>query len=150
MIRFEAEQLKTITDAAECAYPDECCGLLAGRTDVDGAVRVSRVVASRNVAETKKRDSFEVDPQVRFDLMRALDDAGGERLVGHYHSHPDHPARPSERDLAMAYEPELIWVIVDVSRGRAQDTAAFALTADGAAFQEIPLYVAPPSTGSLP
>jgi proteasome lid subunit RPN8/RPN11 len=148
MIRLGALQLKTITDAAEHAYPAECCGLLAGFRDGSGLIRVSRVVASRNVATTSHRDSFEVDPQVRFDLMRACDDAAGEMLVGHYHSHPDHPARPSARDLAMAYEPDLAWIIVGVAGGRVEATNAFLLAPDGKTFREIELTVEPWSEGN--
>jgi len=140
MIHLTNDQLAAITGAAEAAYPDECCGLLAGFA-VDGGWRVSRVVESRNVTESDHRDSFEVDPQVRFDLMRALDDDAGERMIGHYHSHPDHPARPSERDRAMAYEPELVWIIVSVAEGRAQATGAFRLNAAGDAFDEIDITV---------
>lgn len=147
MIRLGAPQLKAITDAAEHAYPTECCGLLAGFRDGSGVIRVSRVIASRNVATSSHRDSFEVDPQVRFDLMRACDEAAGEQLVGHYHSHPDHPARPSARDLSMAYEPDLVWVIVGVAEGRAKATNAFLLAPDGKAFREIELAVEPTTEG---
>lgn len=140
MIRLTAHQFATITRAAEAAYPDECCGLLAGH-EIDDGWRVSRVVESRNVAQGDHADSFEVDPQVRFDLMRALDEAGGERMIGHYHSHPDHPARPSERDRAMAYEPELVWIIVSVADGRTEATGAFRLNPEGDAFDDIDIVI---------
>ena len=143
MIRMAPDQLKSITDAAERAYPHECCGLIAGYQGKPGSFRVSRVVESRNVAESDRHDSFEVDPQVRFDLMRACDAATGERLIGHYHSHPDHPARPSQRDLAMAYEPDLVWLVVGVADGHAEAANAFMLASDGKAFREIPLEIEP-------
>jgi proteasome lid subunit RPN8/RPN11 len=142
MIQLSPSALHKITDAAEKAYPDECCGLLAGWRHSDNALSVSRVVASCNVAAGKTHDSFEVDPQVRFDLMRELDEAGGEEeIIGHYHSHPNHPAEPSARDLAMAYEPDLIWVIVALQDGRATETTAHALAPDGSQFQRIPLSI---------
>lgn len=150
MIRLDESQLKAITDAAERAYPAECCGLLAGFDGNEGSVRVSRVVASRNVAQSSHADSFEVDPQVRFDLMRACDGTVGERLVGHYHSHPDHPARPSERDLAMAFEPGLVWIVVGVAGGHAEAARAFRLRPDGSAFLEIPLHIEPQTQGPNP
>jgi proteasome lid subunit RPN8/RPN11 len=142
MIKLSTSALKKITDAAVQAYPHECCGLLAGRRYSDASSSVSCVVASPNVAAGKTHDSFEVDPQVRFDLMRKLDDAGsGEEIIGHYHSHPNHPAQPSARDLAMAYEPDLIWVIVAVQNGQATETTAHVLEADGSQFQQIPLSI---------
>ena len=98
MIRLTLTQLEDINTQAARAYPNECCGLIAGTRAVDGTVTVTRIVPSPNVliGEGAKggRDRFEVDPQVRFDLMRALQDTA-EDIVGHYHSHPDHPAKPS-------------------------------------------------------
>ncbi len=147
MLRIDTEQMRAIEAAAERAYPAECCGLLAGFAEDADALRVSRVVISRNVTTSDARDSFEVDPQVRFDLMRACDAGAGERLIGHYHSHPDHPAKPSARDLAMAFEPELVWVIVGVADGRADCAKAFRLGSDGKAFREIELQVRPSTDG---
>ncbi|MDH5748586.1 MAG: M67 family metallopeptidase [Rhodospirillales bacterium] len=110
--------MNEITAFAEAAYPDECCGLLAGHGDGAGDLIVTRVVASANVNEVRSHDRFEVDPKVRFDLMRELD-GGPDRIIGHYHSHPDHPAKPSGHDLDMAFEPDLVWLILSVMNGRA-------------------------------
>lgn len=138
MIVVPAAALARIAAAAEAAYPRECCGLLAGRAAEAGGLLVTRVVASRNVAPGDRRDRFEVDPQVRFDLMRALAD-GDERLVGHYHSHPDHPAVPSATDRAMAHEPDLIWLITAVAAGRATATRAWIPVPEDPGFREVPL-----------
>lgn len=144
MITIPEGVSKAITDAAENAYPHECCGLLTGWHDRSGATRIHRMVASRNLAATDTRDSFEVDPQVRFDLMRELAAAStGETLVGHYHSHPDHPARPSQRDLAMALEPDLIWLIVGVNAGIATEITAHKIDESGSQFHQLPLHVEP-------
>lgn len=138
MIILPSDYLKRMTDFAETAYPKECCGLLAGRETADGLL-VTRLVDSLNVSASDVRDSFEVDPKVRFDLMRALEDSDGERIIGHYHSHPDHPAQPSARDLAMTYEPEFVWLIVSVIGGQAVQTTAHRLDEDRRRFHEIPL-----------
>ncbi len=141
MIVIPAGLMKQITDAAERAYPEECCGLLAGIEEPSGTTRITRVAASDNVAEGARRhDRFEVDPKVRFDLMRQLAD-GPERMVGHYHSHPDHPARPSEQDRKMAFEPDLVWLIVAVDKGRAAETTAHELDPAGRRFKERPLRI---------
>ncbi|MBK8906598.1 MAG: M67 family metallopeptidase [Rhodospirillales bacterium] len=127
MIIVPGAVVEEIAAAAEAAYPEECCGLLIGRTDNEDSasdrIRVTRAVASRNVATEPRRDRFEVDPAVRFALMRELGE-GPERIVGHYHSHPDHPAEPSARDAEMAFEPDLVWVIVSVAGGRVVDMRA--------------------------
>lgn len=137
MITVPAQMLKQICDAAEAAYPREACGLLIGRRRAAEIV-VTRVVASDNLAPADENDSFEVDPQVRFDAMRAAE-AAGEEIVGHYHSHPDHPAQPSTRDLSMAYEPELAWLITSVVAGQAVQTTAHVLDAQARQFRAVPL-----------
>lgn len=147
MIRIPAPCLRAIRAAAEAAYPDECCGLLIGRDGNAGDILVTAVEPSPNRAAGDRRDSFEVDPQLRFDVMRRLDAAnatGGQaaRIVGHYHSHPDHPAQPSARDLEMAYEPEMVWVIVAVEGGRAAGIRAHRLDETAGRFREIELAAA--------
>jgi proteasome lid subunit RPN8/RPN11 len=128
--------LERIVDDSEHAYPEECCGLLVGEGDPTGTVTVTRVVSSPNVASSGKGDSFEVDPKLVFDLMRELG-GGVHRIVGHYHSHPDHPARPSRRDVEMAWEPEMVWLITSVIGGRAERTTAHLIDRDRGRFREI-------------
>jgi proteasome lid subunit RPN8/RPN11 len=132
-----------IAALAEAAYPGECCGLLVGFVEGDGAVYVHRMEPSPNVAEGDKRDRFEVDPKLRFELMRELGD-GFDQIVGHYHSHPDHPPEPSAHDLAMAFEPDLVWVIQEVRGGRAGRLAAHRLERPQTAeprFEECPIAI---------
>jgi [CysO sulfur-carrier protein]-S-L-cysteine hydrolase len=138
MITIAARSMEQITKAAEDAYPNECCGLLAGLGAQDRDITITRVQPSDNVAEERIQDRFEVAPKVRFDLMRELEN-GPERIVGHYHSHPDHPAKPSDHDLKMAFEPDLVWLIVAVTKGKAADCKAYRVNEDATAFQETPL-----------
>ena len=138
MIVLPPALLKAIVDAAEAAYPDECCGLLVGRTAPAGDIYIRRVEASPNVVDGDPARRFEVDPQLRFDLMRELAD-GDMRLVGLYHSHPGHAAQPSEHDLSMAWEPELVWLITAVHDGQAVLTTAHVLDDGGRQFRPVDL-----------
>lgn len=144
MIRLTLSQLETINAQAEQAYPQECCGLLAGTRQEDGIVTVTRVVPSPNVLVEEDGndglDRFEVDPQVRFNLMRDLGDTQ-EEIIGHYHSHPDHAAKPSEHDLDMAFEPELIWLITAVISGHAGKTRAWQLNRDTREVRAVELQI---------
>lgn len=145
MIRLPDPLRARILAAAEAAYPEEGCGLLAGRDAADGTSVVTRLAESVNVADGDRRRTFEVDPKVRFDLMRTLEgDAGGERILGHYHSHPDHPAEPSATDLGMAFESDLVWLIVGVEAGRATALRGFRLNAAADGFEEIEVTTADP------
>ena len=83
-------------------YPQECCGLLLGRVN-DGVVHVDEVVQARNANTERARDRFELDAQ---DVLRADEQARARALdvVGVWHTHPDHPARPSATDRAHAWD----------------------------------------------
>ncbi|KQM65658.1 hypothetical protein ASE75_05285 [Sphingomonas sp. Leaf17] len=83
----------------------EVCGLLLG----DGqAIRLAR--ACRNVAADPAR-RFEVDPAALLAAHR-LARSGGERVLGHYHSHPSGRAVPSPRDAADGVPDGSLWLIV--------------------------------------
>jgi proteasome lid subunit RPN8/RPN11 len=61
-------------------------------------------------------------------------------LIGFYHSHPDHPARPSQFDLEHAW-PNFSYPIVSVLDGRAADLRSWRLRADRTAFDEEPIHI---------
>jgi proteasome lid subunit RPN8/RPN11 len=109
-------QRLTITAAVDAAirahgqetYPHECCGALVGR---DGFV--SAVVALPNTTDEGPRRRFMVRPSDYQLAERRATELGGE-LLGFYHSHPDHPARPSQYDLDHAW-PTFAYIIVAVA-----------------------------------
>lgn len=123
-----------IRAAARAAYPNEGCGLLVGQGE-----RVTRMVPSPNIAP-RGRDRFEIDPRVRLALMKELRGTD-ERLIGHWHSHPDTAPIPSATDVAQAYEPALLWVICGVSGSGATALKAWKLLSNEGRFTPIPLIV---------
>lgn len=98
------EILNGLLEAADAAPDREICGLLFGSENC-----VARAEPVDNVAENPS-DTFEIDPRALFAALRA-ERAGGPRLIGHYHSHPNGSAEPSARDLAAA-EPGKYWLII--------------------------------------
>jgi proteasome lid subunit RPN8/RPN11 len=91
--------------AAEAASPArEICGLMFGSD-----THIERVEATANVAPDPRR-AFEIDPSALFAALRAMRQ-GGDRLIGHYHSHPGGSPIPSTTDLAAA-EPGKLWLIL--------------------------------------
>lgn len=140
-IRIPDALVIAMMQAAEAASPRECCGLLIGRGGGNGDFIASGAAPSPNVAKGDHKDSFEIDPQVRFDVMRKLGD-GPEKIIGHYHSHPGHAGEPSARDLEMAFEPEMVWLIVAVENGLAQRPRAHIVNPAGTGFREIELQPA--------
>ena len=113
----------------EATYPHECCGALVGR-----AGRVEATVALPNTTEEGPRRRFLVRPS---DYRLAEGRAGelGRELLGFYHSHPDHPAKPSQYDLDHAW-PTFAYVIVAVASGAAGDITVWWLTDDRSTFEE--------------
>lgn len=127
MIQLTKEQLDQIGTEAVLAYPAECCGLLVGEKDHDTHT-LKRIVPSINLLKNQDNNYFEINPQTRINVERELRNTT-EHIIGHFHSHPDQPATPSKTDIKMAYEPELIWLIVAVSKGKVKNISAYQLNA---------------------
>ncbi len=110
-------------------YPHECCGGLVGRGDA-----VIALVPLPNTTEEGPRRRFLVRPSdYRLAEKRASElDA---ELLGFYHSHPDHPARPSQYDLDHAW-PTFAYAIVSVQQGRGEQMTVWFLADDRSAFIE--------------
>jgi proteasome lid subunit RPN8/RPN11 len=108
-------------------YPHECCGALLG---IDG--ELSREVRALYKLVNRRTDSprnrFSVTSDDVRDAERAAQQAGLE-VVGWYHSHPDHPALPSEFDREHAW-PWYSYVIVSVVKEKAETMASWRLTDD--------------------
>jgi proteasome lid subunit RPN8/RPN11 len=113
----------------KAAYPDECCGALIG-----SGSSVLAAVALDNKTTSGARRRFLVEPaDYRQAETRAR--AAGAELLGFYHSHPDHPARPSQFDLDHAW-PNLSYVIVAVETGQPRAMTSWRLKDDRSAFNE--------------
>ncbi|MDR1314458.1 MAG: M67 family metallopeptidase [Deltaproteobacteria bacterium] len=138
----DAEAL--VRSEAEAAYPYECCGLVMGVLDgQDGDLRKGSalvVVANAREGDARRR-RFSIGPE---DFLRAEREAArlGLDVIGVYHSHPDHPAVPSEYDLSHAL-PFYSYVIVSVEGGRAGDMTSWRLAPDRSSFAPEPLEVDP-------
>jgi len=106
--------LQTIIDHCNVGYPDEACGILAGRND-----RVKRVYSMVNARPGPV--SYEMDPEEQFRVMKDIREAGLE-MVGLFHSHPGGRAYPSSVDVEKAYwpgtqlpnYPEAVYVIISL------------------------------------
>ena len=127
----------TITSAVDAAirahgqetYPHECCGALVGR---DGFA--TAIVALPNTTDEGPRRRFMVRPSDYQLAERRATELGGE-LLGFYHSHPDHPARPSQYDLDHAW-PTFAYIIVAVANATATDMTVWYLLEDRSRFEE--------------
>ncbi|HTH17219.1 MAG TPA: M67 family metallopeptidase [Magnetospirillum sp.] len=149
ILQTDTAQLKAMVDAAEAAWPAEACGLIIGRGKGQ-LVRVTRVVPAPNLLAASG-DRFELDPAVRIQVERELREAGGkDRIIGHYHSHPDGSSEPSATDRASAHEPDLAWVIIGVVDGQAIHTQAHRMDSKRNAFRPVPMRISKKSACATP
>jgi proteasome lid subunit RPN8/RPN11 len=111
-------------------YPNECCGALIA----SGSTIVEAFPLPNTTAEGPRR-RFLIGPN-DYRMAEARATARGGTLAGFYHSHPDHPARPSETDLAQAW-PNLTYIIVAVRDGSPEDLRFWRLREDRSGFEEI-------------
>lgn len=118
------------------AYPEEGCGVLLGR-EVNGVREVDRIVELDNQREASRHNRYVISPE-QFLRAEQAARAAGLDVIGFYHSHPDHPARPSAFDLEHAW-PWYSYVIVSVEAGRVADVRSWRLRDDRAAFEPEPL-----------
>lgn len=118
---------------ARRGYPRECCGLLLGRGQEDGQHVVLYHHPTHNLASGD--DRFEIDPEDYLAAESAAKSAG-IAIVGVWHSHPDHPARPSPTDRALAW-PGWSYLIVSVNGGKVAELRSWRFLGDDFAEEEI-------------
>lgn len=139
---------ETVLDAIRAhgaeAYPEEGCGFLLGAVkDGTNVVRATRRVENRQDVNRERRYLIAPD-----DYRTAQREAAAQELdiVGFYHSHPDHPAEPSETDLEQATFPGYTYVIVAVDDGTPTDLTAWTLSPDRSRFEREDISLETPAT----
>jgi len=95
------------------SFPDECCGFFFGKEEA-GERMVTEILVVNNSKEGDKRRRFEIAPKDYLNAERFAEDKGLE-LLGVYHSHPNHPALPSEQDRVAA-QPYFSYIIISVKQ----------------------------------
>ncbi len=125
--------LQTIGRHASVSYPDECCGVLIGRAQAN-ATFVERVLSVGNEREDSRHNRYLISPET---ILAAHKEARalGLDVVGYYHSHPDHPARPSDFDREHAW-PGVSYLITSVQQRNVVDTRSWRLNDDRESFDE--------------
>ncbi len=110
MIQITREVFNNIIDHAERDAPIEACGYLAGK---DGIITESYSLT--NIDNSPEHFSF--DPAEQFGVVKKAR-SNGLQIIANYHSHPLTPARPSQEDIKLAYDPNISYVIVSLADGK--------------------------------
>lgn len=133
MIYISEELVEKIRRHAVQTYPDECCGAIVGSFgERDKNVTDVLPLQNRRSGREARRRYLATAEDVR-----AIEQAAGERqqdVLGFYHSHPDHPARPSEFDREHAL-PWYAYIIVSVGGAGPTEVACWTLSDDRSGFQ---------------
>jgi proteasome lid subunit RPN8/RPN11 len=146
-LRLNKTHLESIRAHGSRDYPSECCGILLGKAEGDEKVvaevarlanlrhdpaRAQELLPVDDLGRETEKNRFLIDP---LDQLRAEKDARkrGLEVLGYYHSHPDHPARPSNYDRDHAW-PWYSYVIIAVERGVPKELTSWVLAEDRSAF----------------
>lgn len=129
MIVLTEEQKKAINAHGEATYPNECCGIMLGDVLADGTKVLKELLPVDNSREDEEQyHRFEIKAE---DLLKAEKVAASRQLdvIGFYHSHPDHPSKPSEYDRSHAFL-FYSYIIVAVEKGKAAAFTSWELNKD--------------------
>ncbi len=126
------QALRVMKQHAGRDYPHECCGFLVGRIKRAGKKGREAVIEeaqpTENINRERAHDRYEIHPLAYKRLEDSLQGTGRE-ILGFYHSHPDHPSRPSATDLQLfGGWPGYIYVIIGVD-GKGQQKKKYRVTA---------------------
>jgi proteasome lid subunit RPN8/RPN11 len=133
MIRINSEAWETMVAHAQSTFPDECCGVMIGKTE--GEVKnVTSAIAVENAYKGKQEDRYEIRPE---DLLAVDKKARGQGLdlIGIFHSHPDCDAYFSKTDLENSC-PWYSFVVLSIKGGKFDHANCFLPNADQTAAEK--------------
>ncbi|MBE9031582.1 M67 family metallopeptidase [filamentous cyanobacterium LEGE 11480] len=151
-LHLTKDQISQLEQHARSTYPQECCGVLVGHC-TPASWQVNQIYAVANAwstgclppdIETQPKnphspaDRYWIAPADLFQIMKSSR-ADGLQIIGIYHSHPDHPALPSECDRRLAW-PEYCYVILAISQGQVHEQRCWQLDATQQ-FQEVTIAI---------
>jgi len=134
-LQLSDEVLARIHAHGEESYPEEGAGFLLGQDSGNGARAVTSIFPLTNSREDEARyNRYLITPE---DYLKAelTADKLGLSLIGVFHSHPDHPNRPSEFDREWA-QPFFSYIITSINEGKAVESRSWRLTEDRTKFDE--------------
>lgn len=135
ILQLTEELLTQIHAHGEQAYPEEGAGFLLGAYEDNAKREVTAIFPLANSREDEARHNrYLITPE---DYLKAelAADGLGLSLIGVFHSHPDHPNRPSEFDREWA-QPYFSYVITSVQSGKAIESRSWRLVEDRSKFEE--------------
>jgi proteasome lid subunit RPN8/RPN11 len=117
-------------------YPEECCGIIIG-TILNGRRVITEVRETKNTHSENHTRRYLISPD---EYRKAEEHARSEKkeIIGFYHSHPDHPAIPSDFDREYAW-PWFLYIIIEIRNADIREIRGWQLHDDRSGFKEIKL-----------
>jgi proteasome lid subunit RPN8/RPN11 len=137
--RLSSDVAAKIRAHGEETYPHECCGALLGREVTDDLREISALFPLVNRRDDSPRNRFSVTSEDVRDAEKAAREKGLD-VLGWYHSHPDHPAKPSQYDQDHAW-PWYSYIIVSVANGEPQYMTSWRLSDDRSGYTSEDLQI---------
>lgn len=109
MLKIKREAYRQIIKSAREVFPNEACGYLAGK---DGIITHCFPITNTDASP----EHFSFDPHEQFEVLRKTRELGLV-IIANYHSHPQTPSRPSEEDIRLAYDPDIVYGIISLASG---------------------------------
>jgi proteasome lid subunit RPN8/RPN11 len=110
MIKIKTEMFNKMVSYAKEGAPNEVCGLFAGNIK-DSEKTISEIYYLHNVDESPEH--FSMAPEDQFAAIKDIREKNIV-LLGNFHSHPASPARPSQEDIRLAFDPTLSYIIISL------------------------------------
>ena len=138
-LKIGAGDVGHIHDHANETYPEECSGVIVGMDVGEIKIVVDVWRAENTFEEDERGHRFLIDPKeyIAFEKQARVRDMD---ILGVYHSHPDHPAEPSDYDREHAW-PSWSYVIASVSGNGVEDVRSWILKDDRSGYEEEPILV---------
>lgn len=136
-LKVQKPVMEKILDHVRETYPHECCGLMVGDSYDSKEVKDYRIIP--NINKERANDRYIMDPHVFNKVDEELREKKLE-ILGIYHSHPDHPSRPSEFDRAHAW-PIYSYVVIACEKGKKTQAQSWVINESTEQFEEEPLEI---------
>lgn len=132
MLRIKKSLIEKINAHMEKIYPHEACGLIIGTIENEKVAKTFRPCTNLN--RDRAEDRYELDPEEMLVVQQELE-GGPLDIIGIYHSHPDHPSRPSRFDTDHAW-PRYSYMIASVQKGAVVKLQSWELDEKATEFKE--------------
>lgn len=132
-------QVRAIEDHARETYPEECCGFLIG--PAKDVRKIAETRRATNMVQENRQRRYAIDPRETLAVEKSLASTGHE-ILGFYHSHPNHPAIPSQFDRGQAW-PWYSYVILSIVDQKPVELRVWTLNGDTSTFGPDELQIAP-------